>query len=71
MLTLFIQAGIKGSNLSIALEPECAAIYCSQLPRDQLQIEGDKGKLKYVAEPGSVVMVVDMGGMVQRNALAN
>ena len=63
-LSLYFQAGIKRANLIIALEPECAAIYCSHLPCDQLQIEGDKGKLKYAAEPGSVVMVVDMGGTI-------
>ena len=63
-LSLYLQAGIKGANLIIALEPECTAIYCSQLKRDQLQIKGDKGKLKYAAEPGSVVMVVDMGGTI-------
>ncbi|KAL4226809.1 hypothetical protein ACF0H5_014787 [Mactra antiquata] len=56
------RAGILGTNLTIALEPECAAIYCSQLPRNQLEIEGDGGKLKYVAEPNSTIMVVDMGG---------
>jgi hypothetical protein len=56
------QAGIIGTNLSIALEPECAAIYCSQLPVNQLEIQGDSGKLKYVAAPDSTIMVVDLGG---------
>lgn len=59
-----LQAGIDGRYLTIALEPECAAIYCSQLSRQQLEIEGDNGKLKYIAAPGSVVMIVDMGGMM-------
>lgn len=56
------KAGITSKNLVIALEPECAAIYCSQIPPDQLEIQGDEGKLKYVAAPGSTIMVVDMGG---------
>lgn len=56
------KAGIISTHLSIALEPECAAIYCSQLPVNQLEIQGDGGKLKYVAAPGSTIMVVDMGG---------
>ncbi|XP_045166462.2 heat shock 70 kDa protein 12B-like [Mercenaria mercenaria] len=56
------KAGIIGTNLSIALEPECAAIYCSQLPVNQLEIQGDSGKLKYVAAPDSTIMVVDLGG---------
>lgn len=55
-------AGIISTHLSIALEPECAAIYCSQLPVNQLEIQGDSGKLKYVAAPDSTIMVVDMGG---------
>jgi len=47
--------------LTIALEPECAAIYCSQLSKDQLEIK-DGSNLKYILAPGSVAMVVDMGG---------
>ncbi|WAR25137.1 HS12B-like protein [Mya arenaria] len=57
-----LTAGIRGENLSIALEPECAAIYCSQIPANQLEIEGDGGRLRHVAAPESVVMVIDMGG---------
>ncbi|KAH3893825.1 hypothetical protein DPMN_017977 [Dreissena polymorpha] len=55
-------AGISAENLTIALEPECAAIYCSQLTRQQLEIDGDGGKLQYIAAPDSVLMLVDMGG---------
>ncbi|XP_052254863.1 heat shock 70 kDa protein 12B-like isoform X2 [Dreissena polymorpha] len=55
-------AGIPAENLTIALEPECAAIYCSQLTLQQLEIDGDGGKLQYIAAPGSVLMLVDMGG---------
>ena len=55
------KAGIKSKNLTIALEPECAAIYCSQISKDQLEIK-DGSILKYILAPGSVAMVVDMGG---------
>ncbi|XP_053378109.1 uncharacterized protein LOC123528769 isoform X2 [Mercenaria mercenaria] len=56
------KAGIIGANLSVALESECAAIYCSQLPVHQLEIQDDSGKLKYLASPDSAFMVIDMGG---------
>ena len=56
-----IQAGIKSSHLTIALEPECAAIFCKKLPIGQLEIEGADKELNYVLAPGSVAMVVDMG----------
>ncbi|XP_052265980.1 heat shock 70 kDa protein 12B-like [Dreissena polymorpha] len=55
-------AGIPADNLTIALEPECAVIYCIQLIRQQLEIDGDLGKLQYIAAPDSVLMLVDMGG---------
>ncbi|KAH3893770.1 hypothetical protein DPMN_017921 [Dreissena polymorpha] len=57
-----LKAGIQADHLTIALEPECAAIYCSQLTRQQLEIDGDGGKLQYIAAPDSVIMLVDMGG---------
>jgi len=49
-------AGIRGDNLVIALEPECASIYCQTLPVDQLpqQININAVGVKY--------MVVDIGG---------
>jgi len=50
------KAGIKSDNLVIALEPECASIYCQTLPVDQLpqQINMNAVGVKY--------MVVDIGG---------
>ncbi|KAH3893808.1 hypothetical protein DPMN_017960 [Dreissena polymorpha] len=64
-----LKAGIPAENLTIALEPECAAIYCSQLTLQQLEIDGDGGKLQYIAAPGSVLMLVDMGGYKALNSL--
>jgi len=50
------KAGIKSDNLVIALEPECASIYCQTLPVDQLpqQINMNAVGVRY--------MVVDIGG---------
>lgn len=65
------QAGIPSKNLSMALEPECAAIYCSKLPLDKIEIAdntdeidntNDKKKTRTVAAPGQIITVVDMGG---------
>ncbi|KAH3893758.1 heat shock 70 kDa protein 12B-like isoform X2 [Dreissena polymorpha] len=56
------QANIRDSNLTIALEPECAAIYCQKLPRGQFLVSANNSDKKYAFEPGSTVMVVDMGG---------
>ncbi|XP_052269581.1 heat shock 70 kDa protein 12A-like isoform X2 [Dreissena polymorpha] len=56
------QANIRDSNLTIALEPECAAIYCQKLPHGQFLVTAKNLDKKYAFEPGSTVMVVDMGG---------
>ncbi|KAH3876485.1 hypothetical protein DPMN_000329 [Dreissena polymorpha] len=53
-------AGIRLNNLTI--EPECAAIYCSHLTRNQLEIQDDEQQLRYIKKPGSVIIVVDIGG---------
>ncbi|XP_053378122.1 heat shock 70 kDa protein 12B-like [Mercenaria mercenaria] len=55
-------AGIMGKNLSIALEPECAAIYCTTLPLDKMDVASNTKKTTNIAAPGQTLMVVDMGG---------
>ena len=54
-----IQAGIERNNLSIALEPEAASVYCKYLPIDQLAGADRDAKL---FTPGSKYMVIDLGG---------
>ncbi|KAK3580158.1 hypothetical protein CHS0354_030273 [Potamilus streckersoni] len=56
------KAGILSHKLVLALEPEAAAIYCSQISANQMEIQGTDGKLRYVASPGSTIMVADLGG---------
>ncbi|XP_045167323.2 heat shock 70 kDa protein 12A-like [Mercenaria mercenaria] len=57
-----LKAGINNENLVIALEPECAAIYCRQLSKSQLQIYEEEGNINHIVHPGAVLMVVDIGG---------
>ncbi|CAC5405263.1 unnamed protein product [Mytilus coruscus] len=47
------KAGIPRDNLTIALEPEAASIYCQTFPSPDCQ---------EIAETGSIFMVVDLGG---------
>lgn len=56
-----VKAGITEKQLSIALEPETASIYCQHL---QLTRQTDKGGASFlgVAETGTRFMVVDLGG---------
>ncbi|KAL3851684.1 hypothetical protein ACJMK2_015411 [Sinanodonta woodiana] len=56
------KAGILSDKLVLALEPEAAAIFCSQISAQQMEIQGTDGKHRHVAVPGSTVMVVDLGG---------
>ncbi|WAR26705.1 HS12B-like protein [Mya arenaria] len=51
-------AGISSDKLSIALEPEAAAIYCRLLPMENNDQDGLLSTLK----TGSKVLVVDAGG---------
>ena len=52
-----IQAGIPKQKLVIALEPECAAVYCKSSPEmNRLNVDMNKAGLKY--------MVVDNGGLL-------
>ncbi|XP_060563670.1 heat shock 70 kDa protein 12B-like [Ruditapes philippinarum] len=56
------KAGINGKNLSIALEPECAAIYCTKLPLDKMDVAIGSNEKTNIAAPGQTLMIVDMGG---------
>ncbi|VDI78358.1 Hypothetical predicted protein [Mytilus galloprovincialis] len=54
-----VKAGIPNSNLSIALEPECASVYCQHLSTDHLYGARDEYSMK---ETGQKYVVVDLGG---------
>lgn len=59
---LWFQADIDGGQLSIALEPEAASLYCQFLPTDK--IHGTEGASFAVADAGSRYMVIDLGGKI-------
>ncbi|CAG2201160.1 unnamed protein product [Mytilus edulis] len=56
------KTGIDRDNLSLALEPECAAVYCKhdELVKDENEINSSLQSFK----PGSKFMVVDLGSLV-------
>ncbi|KAL4230349.1 Heat shock 70 kDa protein 12A [Mactra antiquata] len=54
------KAGIDGAQLSIALEPEAASLFCQMIPTDK--IKGSEGAKFAVASPGTKYMVIDLGG---------
>ena len=58
------KAGILGRDLTIALEPEAASVYCMRLPIDMLV--GGRQQVKGAAVgpfyKGVKYMVVDIGG---------
>ncbi|CAG2224635.1 unnamed protein product [Mytilus edulis] len=55
------QAGIKSGQLSIALEPEAASIYCQHLKTDR-QDAKEKNAFAQTIKAGMKYMVVDLGG---------
>lgn len=58
------QAGILSDKLSIALEPEAAALYCRYLPVEKLlgvAKDEEAPKLKTFC-PGAEYLIVDLGG---------
>ena len=57
-----LQAGIDSNMLTIALEPEAAAIYVKHLPVDR-RLDGEGGDLFRTFAPGYKYIVVDAGGM--------
>lgn len=54
------QAGINAKQLSIALEPEAASLYCQYLPVEKFSSGGQVGFAD--AQPGTTYMIVDLGG---------
>ena len=54
------QAGIKGGNLTVALEPEAASLYCRHLPVERNM--GDKSLSLASFKPGTRYLVLDCGG---------
>nr|XP_022297405.1 heat shock 70 kDa protein 12A-like [Crassostrea virginica] len=56
-----VEAGIDSEILTIALEPEAAAMYVKHLPVER-RLEGEGGDLLRTFVPGSKYIVVDAGG---------
>nr|XP_022297580.1 heat shock 70 kDa protein 12A-like [Crassostrea virginica] len=56
-----VVAGIDSNMLTIALEPEAAAVYVKHLPVDK-RLDGEGGDLLRTFAPGSKYIVVDAGG---------
>ncbi|KAK3100734.1 hypothetical protein FSP39_024387 [Pinctada imbricata] len=54
------EAGILMHNLSLALEPEAAALYCKVLPMERLE-QGSSSNLS-AFKPGMRYMILDLGG---------
>ncbi|OWF52452.1 heat shock 70 kDa protein 12A-like [Mizuhopecten yessoensis] len=53
------QAGISPTHLKLVLEPEAAAIYCTNLPIDKICADGEN---MTVFQKGTKYMVLDAGG---------
>lgn len=66
-----MQAGIDSDMLTIALEPEAAAIFVKHLPLER-RVDGHEGDMLQTFAPGSKYIVVDAGGtyfMLHQNVL--
>ncbi|CAG2226103.1 unnamed protein product [Mytilus edulis] len=57
-----LTAGIKTGQLSIALEPEAASIYCQHLKTDRQEDAKEKNAFAQTIKAGMKYMVVDLGG---------
>lgn len=59
---LWFQAGLKDSQLSLALEPEAASLYCRKIP---VEINTQKDGAKQIASlpEGAKYLVLDLGGL--------
>ncbi|XP_053374144.1 heat shock 70 kDa protein 12A-like [Mercenaria mercenaria] len=55
------QAGIPEDQLTLALEPEAAAIYCEELFISKAKEQGQEAQLQSFS-PGAQFMVLDLGG---------
>lgn len=62
IILAFVQAGIE-DHLILALEPECAALYCMLVPDQHLTREVN-GRTESLLKTGNSVMVMDVGGTV-------
>ncbi|KAH3890513.1 heat shock 70 kDa protein 12A-like [Dreissena polymorpha] len=56
-----VEAGIATENLSLALEPEAAALYCRYLPMEKVVDSAGKASIESFA-PGKRYLVLDAGG---------
>ncbi|XP_060577012.1 heat shock 70 kDa protein 12B-like [Ruditapes philippinarum] len=56
-----IEAGIETQNLSLALEPEAASLFCRYLPVERVQGDDGVGKIASFS-PGKRYLVLDAGG---------
>ncbi|KAH3890530.1 hypothetical protein DPMN_014614 [Dreissena polymorpha] len=62
IVSLLLQAGIATENLSLALEPEAAALYCRYLPMEKVVDSAGKASIESFA-PGKRYLVLDAGGL--------
>lgn len=60
-LSFVTQAGIDSEMLTIALEPEAAALYVKYLPVER-KVDGNDKEVLQAFAPGSKYIVVDAGG---------
>lgn len=60
-LTSFRQAGIPEQQLTLAYEPEAAAVFCKESKIKKKQKAGQKAELLSLGA-GSKFMIVDLGG---------
>ena len=58
---LLLQAGIPGSQLVLALEPEAASIFCKHIPSERM-VTGGKSCLDAFS-PKTKYLILDAGGM--------
>ena len=61
LMYLLLQAGIPGSQLMLALEPEAASIFCKHIPSERM-VTGGKSCLDAFS-PGTKYLILDAGGM--------
>lgn len=70
---LFLQAGIGTDQLTLALEPEAASIYCQFVhPRDELNDETHHyDAFRQLVKEKRKYMVVDLGGRFLNSSMMN
>jgi len=61
LMYLLLQAGIPGSQLMLALEPEAASIFCKHIPSERM-VTGGKSCLDAFS-PRTKYLILDAGGM--------